>query len=186
MFRIIKMIIVLGLIVVVILLGARIHQKSLKMGMELVAKKGEVQKKISAIKKEVVDKTAELGKVYEKVNNKIDEIKVLENVGRKRKKSPLVETPEVNPINKKENAPAEITLDPVDEEDRKLTDEILAENDEERGQSEKTLAISEIYRDASSSHVSVEENERLSSMDLDRVAEIRNLYLKTLETLDFK
>jgi hypothetical protein len=79
-----------------------------------------------------------------------------------------------------------VPIHPVDEEDRILTEEIFAKQGDGSLQPEKEFEMPVIHDNAVRGEGIDMEDESSSPIDLDRVAEIRNLYLQAVETLDLK
>ncbi|OPX39787.1 MAG: hypothetical protein B1H11_02130 [Desulfobacteraceae bacterium 4484_190.1] len=185
MFKLIRLTIVLGLMVGVVILGVRIHKKSSKMEFDLAKQKVEVAEKISELKKEAVKKTQALGRVYKEVNDSLDKCmgrKTSAQANKDSKKETVSPSP---PSGTHELA---VSLNPLDQEDRKLTAEILAQGSGNNQSSEDVLKISEMSKDSSISESknAVTEPEPVEPPDLNRVTEIRDLYSKAIETLDLK
>jgi uncharacterized protein YdbL (DUF1318 family) len=185
MFQLVRTTIVLGLIVGVVILGVSIHEKSSEMEFDTAKQKGRVAEKISELKKEAVKKTMALAQVYKEVNDSLDgdmghKIKIQAN------KDSEKET--VSTSRSSETHEPAVSINPLDEEDRKLTTEILAEGSGNSDDSKDGLKIFEMYRDSpvSDSEGVVAEREPFEPLDLNRVTEIRDLYSKAIETLDLK
>jgi len=79
-----------------------------------------------------------------------------------------------------------VPLNPLDEEDRKLTTEILAEAEQNRQPSTKAMNIPRMYSEASIAGGIVSEKEPAKPLDMNRITEIRDIYSKAVETLDLR
>lgn len=185
MFKLIRLTIVLGLMVGVVMLGGRIHKKSSEMEFDLAKQKGRVAEKISELKKEAIKKTLALGKVYKEVNDSLDKCTSPKTRAQANKDS---EKKHVSPSPPSGTDELAVSINPLDQEDRKLTAEILAEGSGNNEPSEEDLKISEMCKDSSISEYKnvVTEPEPAEPPDLNRVTEIRDLYSKAIETLDLK
>ena len=79
-----------------------------------------------------------------------------------------------------------VSVNPLDDEDKRLTTEILAEVSQNKQPSKEVLNISEIYSKASISEYVVPDKEPAEPLDMNRITEIRNIYSKALETLNLR
>jgi hypothetical protein len=190
MFSMIKSLIVLCMIIGVIILGARIHQKSSQLDKEIDLKHEQVKGKISSIKKDVLTKTEDLGKVYENVNKKLDAVLELGKTENGKDNATDKEAQKKELALKSEAAKKKITIDPIDEEDRALTEEILKEDTGKKDQTELVLKMdNNPVADNNQKvplQISLVEEKKFTPMDLNKAAEIRELYLKAVKALDFK
>ena len=190
MFNMIKSLIVLCMIVGVIILGARIHQKSSQLDKEMDLKHEQVKDKISSIKKDVLTKTEDLGKVYDHVNKKLDEVLELRKTENGKDNAKDKEIPKNELASKNEVIKKKIKINPIDEEDRALTEEILKEDTGKNDQTELVWKMDESPAEDNNEKVplqiSLVEEKKFTAMDLNKAAEIRELYLKAVETLNFK
>ena len=190
MFGMIKSLIVLCLIVGVIVLGAKIHQKSSDLDKEMDFKHRKVQEKISIIKKDVLNKAEDLEKVYEHVNKKLNEVLEQKQTETGKDHARNEKKPESELLSKKEGDTKKVQIDPVDEEDRTLTEEILKEDTGKRDQAGFSWKVDENVTEETPEEIPIQvsliEEEKFTPMDLNKAAEIRELYLKAIETLDFK
>jgi len=178
------------MIVGVIILGTRIHQKSSQLDKEIDIKHEQVKDKISSIKKDVLNKPEDLGKVYEIVNKKLDEVLELRKTDNGKDNAKDKEIPKSELASKNEVAKKKIKINPIDEEDRALTEEILKEDTAKKDQTELVWKMDEKpavdNNDNVPLQISLIEEKKFTTMDLNKAAEIRELYLKAVETLDFK
>lgn len=184
MFKLIRLTIVLGLMAGVVILGVRIHKKSSEMEFDLAKQKGRVAEKISELKKEAIKKTLALSKVYKEVNDSLD--RGLGNKTKAQANSDSEKEP-VSPLPPSGTCKLAVPINPLDEEDRKLTAEVLAEGSGNNEPSDEAFKISEMCKDSLiESNKIVTERESADPPDLNRVTEIRDLYSKAIETLDLK
>ena len=72
MFKLIKYTIVIGMMIGTVFLGFKIYMKSLGMETRLVDRKTRAKEKIVEIEKSAIKKTLELGKVYKKINDSLN------------------------------------------------------------------------------------------------------------------
>ena len=79
-----------------------------------------------------------------------------------------------------------VSVNPLDDEDKRLTTEILAEVSQNKQPSKEALNISEMYSEASISEYVVHDKEPAEPLDMNRITEIRNIYSKALETLNLR
>lgn len=188
MFGIIKTLFVLLLVAGVIFLGGRIHQKSVEMSKDSSSKQKVVQEKISNIKKDVIEKTSKLGEVYEQVNQKLD------NAIEEELKSATNKKKDVQDSDNKFSSESAIDtkkmiINPVDKEDRKITDEILNAKTDENASKEFAPESKDQFFEKTSEDISLQismiEDKEPTPIDLNKASEIRELYLQAIETLDF-
>ena len=181
MFKLIKLAIALGLIIGVVFLGVKIQNKSSEMELNLAEKKSVVQEKIAGLKKEVIKKTQTLGKVYKEINDSFEKgkAKQTETQAEKDSRKDVIRSllPSIA-IQKRV-----VFENPIDDEDKRLTTETLAEVSQNRQTSKEVLNISEIYSEASIPENVVPNKE---PVDMNRITEIRNIYSKALETLNLR
>ena len=146
MFKLIRISIVFCLLIGVIFLGAKIYSKSTVLESDLIKKKTQVEEKIVELKKEAEKKKLAAKKIYHKVKDAFDKS------GNQKKQPKKNAEKEACPLPKKTGIhKTPVTLNPVDEEDRKLTAEIFGEvtgdkeSSEEPGQTvEKESVVSAI------------------------------------------
>ena len=79
-----------------------------------------------------------------------------------------------------------VSVNPLDDEDKRLTTEILAKASQNKQPSKEALNISEIYSEASIPEYVVPDKEPAEPIDMNRITEIRNIYSKALETLNLR
>lgn len=80
----------------------------------------------------------------------------------------------------------DVSVNPLDDEDKRLTTEILAEVSQNKRPSKEVLNISERYSESSISENVVPEKEPAEPLDMNRITEIRNIYSKAIETLNLR
>jgi len=183
MFRLIKYTIGIGLMIGIVFLGFKIYKKSLEMETNLADQKTRAKKKIAALEKRAVKKARELGNVYRKINDSINngEVKQAKIQADKETKKETVTPP-----------PAIVTRDPafslkpIDEEDRKVTTEVFAEVSDKKQAPAEDMAQSEFRNQPLLPENVLFEEEPIEPLDIKRVTEIRNVYSKAIETLNLK
>ncbi len=184
MFKLIKLAIVLGLIIGVVFLGIKIRNKSSEMELDMAEKKSVVQEKIATFKKDAIQKTQTLGKIYKQINDSLEKgkTKQTETQANKNYRKDVIQSS--IPLTKIQKSA--VSINPLDDEDKILTTEILAEVSENKEPSKEVLNISEIYSEASISKNVVLDKEPAEPVDMNRITEIRNIYSKALETLNLR
>ena len=183
MFKLIKYTIVLGLMVGIVFLGFKINKKSLEIETNLADQKTRAKKKIAELEKKAIKKTLALGKVYKEINDSLDSVEVKQtNIqdDKGTKKEPATSLPA-----KIISEPA-VSLKPIDEEDRKVTTEVLAEVSDKKQAPKEDMAESEFRNQPLAPENILFEEEPIEPLDIKRVTEIRNVYSKAIETLDLK
>ena len=183
MFKLIKCTIVLGLMVGVVFLGLKIHKKSLQMETGLAEQKTRAKEKIAALEKSAVKKALELGKVYKEINDSLNNGEAKQSKIQAKKDTKVELTPSFPATGTREPA---VSLKPIDDEDRKVTTEILAEVSEKKQLSKVSSKESEMYSELLISENVVSELEPVEPLDIKRVTEIRDVYSKAIEVLDLK
>lgn len=182
--ELIKLLITLCLIIGVVFLGVKIQNKSSEMELDLAEEKSIVQKQIAELKKEAIKKTQTLGKVYKEINDSFEKGKAKQTRTQAEKDSrkdviqsslPSTEIQEPG-----------VSVNPLDDEDKRLTTEILAEVSQNKQPSKEAMNISEMYSKASISEYVVPDKEPAEPLDMNRITEIRNIYSKALETLNLR
>lgn len=184
MFKLIKLAIVLGLIIGVVFLGVKIQKKSSEMELDLAEEKSVVQEKIAELKKEAIKKTQALGKIYKEANDLCDRGNVKQTRTQADKDSRKDVIQSSLPLTEIQEPAA--SVNPLDDEDKRLTTEILAEVSQNKQPSKEVLNISEIYSEASIFNNVVPDKEPAEPLDMNRITEIRNIYSKALETLNLR
>ena len=101
------------------------------------------------------------------------------------KKEVIKKTQALGKVYKEIQEPA-VSINPLDDEDKRLTTEILTEVSQNKQPSKEALNISEIYSEASIFNNVVPDKEPAEPLDLNRITEIRNIYSKALETLNLR
>ena len=184
MFKLIKLFIALCLIIGVVFLGVKIHKQSCEMELDLAEEKSVVQEKIAELKKEAIKKTQALGRVYKEINDSFEKDKAKQTGTQADKDSRKDVIQSSLPSTEIEEP--DVSVDPLDDEDKKLTTEILAEVSQNKQPSKEALNISERYSEASISEYVVHDKEPAEPLDMNRITEIRNIYSKALETLNLR
>lgn len=171
MLNLIKTVTMLCLIVGVIFFGIKIFYNSPEAQSSLDQKKLYLDKKVSELKTEAVKKAKRIEKLYEDSNaySNNESKKSDEQIGGKKLKTNLTAVNEA------------VSLNPVDEEDLKLTSEIL----DPKRTDEKEIQVSKQEHPEQFSVESVMNNDLEGPVDLNRVAKIRDLYSKAAETLNW-
>ena len=184
MFKLIKLAIVLGLIMGVVFLGVKIQKKSSEMELNMADKKSVVQEKIAELKKEAIKKTQALGKVYKEANDLCNRgnVKQTRNHADKDSRKDVIQSS----LPSTEIQEPGVSVNPIDDEDKRLTTEILTEVLQNKQPSKEALNISEMYSEASISEYVVPDKEPAEPLDMNRITEIRNIYSKALETLNLR
>jgi hypothetical protein len=185
MFKLIKYIIVMGLMVGVVFLGLKIHKKSLQMETSLADQKTQAKEKIAALEKSAVKETLELGKVYKEINDSLDGVKVKQDKIQAKKDTKVEPAPSFPATGTGTREPA-VSLKPIDDEDRKVTSEILAEVSNKKQAPADDKAQLEFPSETLISENVVSELEPVEPLDIKRVTEIRDVYSKAIEALDLK
>lgn len=184
MFKLIKLAIVLGLIMGVVFFGVKIQKKSSEMELNMADKKSVVQEKIAEVKRETIKKTQALGAVYKEINDSFEKGKVKQTgtqAGKDARKDVIQSS-----LSSTEIQESAVSVNPIDDEDKRLTTEILAEVSQNKQPSKKALNISEIYSEISISENVVSNKKLAEPLDMNRITEIRNIYSKALETLNLR
>lgn len=184
MFKLIKLFIALCLIIGVVFLGVKIQNKSSEMELNMADKKSVVQEKIAELKQKAIKKTQALGKVYKEANDLFDRgnVKQTRTQTDKDSRKDVIQSS----LPSTEIQEPGVSVNPLDDEDKRLTTEILAEVSQNKQPSKEALNISEIYSEASIFNNVVPDKEPAEPLDMNRITEIRNIYSKALETLNLR
>jgi len=165
------------LIIGILFMGNVILESVTDTSEEMKRVQTEVKAKVQDLKEGVMEKKAAMGEMLKDLKGSRHDQKVLPSV--EAKPASVPQTAE-KPEPKK-------GIDPVDEEDRRLTAEIIgsgsgSEKTLERPQQEPlgTLKAQEMGRSATL------QTEAEEKFDLDRMATIREIYRQAIETLDSK
>ena len=185
MFSLIRFLITVFLLIGVVYLGIQIYDKSNEISPEVTKKKEILKDKISELKEdakkqkrraEVAIKSAreKLSLDNERIKKKVD-----------RKGPPKIEVRD-NTKKKAKEPVKKIEIDPIDDEDRILTAELLnkinmedetdGDNKNKQSEQKEPFKIDKYFQ----------EEEPEEPVDIERLAELRNLYMKTVEILDFE
>ena len=184
MFKLIKLFIALCLIIGIIFLGVKIQNKSSEMELDLAEEKSAVQEKIAELKKEAIKKTQALGEVYKEINDSFEKGKA-KQIKTQADKDSTKEAIQSSLPSTEIQEPG-VSVNPLDDEDKRLTTEILTEVSQNKQSSKEALNISEMYSKASISEYVVPDKEPAEPLDMNRITEIRNIYSKALETLNLR
>lgn len=184
MFKLIKLTIVLCLITGVVFLGFKIQNKSSEMELDMAEKKSAVQEKIAEFRQEAIKKTQALGKVYKEINDLFEKEKT-KQTGTQTDKDSRKDVIQSSLPSAEIQEPG-VSVNPLDDEDKRLTTEILANASQNKQPSKEVLNISEIYSEASISENVVFDKELAEPVDMNRITDIRNIYSKALEALNLR
>lgn len=185
MFKLIRVAFMFCLFLGVIFLGAKIYNKSTKMDLvdATEKKKAQVAEKIIDLKREVIKKKLAMEKILDGVKGSLHK-------DEKSQKSLQVKKEveqEVTPTLPAQVLPkTAVALNPLDDEDRKLTAEVL-----DGFQGDKLTSKEAVKNDEKEIVSTIPQNvfpeeEPEEPVDLNRLTEIRELYLKASETLNWK
>ena len=154
------------------------------MELDLADKKSVVQEKIAELKKEAIKKTQALGRVYKEINDSFEK----DNVKQTRTQTDKDSRKDViqSSLPSTEIQEPAVSVNPLDDEDKRLTTEILTEVSQNKQPSKEALNISEMYSEDSISNNVVPDKEPAEPLDMNRITEIRNIYSKALETLNLR
>ena len=180
MLKLIRTVVTLCLILGVVFFGVKIFYNSPEAQSSLDQKKLYLEKKVSELKTEAGEKARVIEKLYEDARVSLDKES---KKGNEQIASENLKTDQaaVDELTKKKNHKEAVSLNPVDEEDMKLTSEILSP----KGTDEKEVQISKQEQPERFSVESVMNDELEEPVDLNRVAKIRDLYSKAAETLNW-
>ena len=185
MFNLVKTCVVLALLIGVVVLGVKLHRKATENGTAVSAEAKKIADEIKKIAKDAVKETETLQKAYTVNDPSAKSTKEVQDEsevkGAKNEKSPA---PALHP--EQENRISESKLQPLDEEDRVLTEEILTEHFENGKEKSDPAELNEVYAAASVSEPQLTYNEAAEPFDFNRLTEVRNIYLEALEMLDLK
>ena len=140
MFKLIKMLFTFCLIGGISILGYEIYKNNRYTETGLEDKIPEIRHKISEVKKEAEEKPAVVGEILEKAPNahKNDNPQQIKSINPanliKKENIPIKEYPEVAA---KAEKIKDVSLNPLDEEDRELTEKVLSKNMEDQNFFEK-------------------------------------------------
>ena len=184
MFKLVKMFFAFCMIAGISILGYEIFKKNQTPDSGLKNNTVEIHDKISEVKKEIQEKLAIAREIMEKASNapKKDTLRQIKskNPGKKIKKEPVFRKkyPEVTP--KKD-----VALNPLDEEDRDLTEKVLSKIENQNDAEGPAQIIEKSLNDSGllTSKVQAEQPEPL---DLERVSEISDLYSNANEILNWE
>ena len=154
--------IVVCLLAGVIFLGINIFTGSSQSESDTTGKKSQVAEKVLKLKANAIKLKQKFQKVQKKVNHSPDKASL--DVKRDPSNKDAGDKPE-NPSTKVGTPKPPVVLDPLDEEDRQLTAEVMGDQAETRKE--------------------VEQFEDDHAVDPNRLKKIRDLYAKTIEILDF-
>ncbi len=188
MLRVIWTCVVLGLVGGVFLLGSAIFTGSSKMEQELTVQRDQMVEKMLSLKEEALKKGADAGRVLKKIADPADPSSGTAKgnadpggeAGRRASEATAA---------KSEGTDAGISLDPMDEEDRHLTAAVMnhgkskKQDDPETAEKPDRVALNKTSAEAIDKTV-VEENPA-PSPDFERLNRINELYVKTMQLLDF-
>jgi hypothetical protein len=167
------------LLIGVIFLGAKIYSKSTELKSDLIQKKTHVEEKIVELKKEAEKKRLAAKKFYHEVKDALDKS------GNQKKQPKKNGKKEACPLPKKTGIPkTSVTLNPLDEEDRKLTAEVLNKVTGDKKTLKEPEQTIEKKSEVSILEKAVAESEPEEPLDFNRITEIRVFYLKAIEILD--
>jgi hypothetical protein len=184
MFRLVRTFIVLALVAGIVVLGVKIHRKSVEMGSSLSQEASKIKDRVRQLAEEAVKETEELQKVYGNSDHSLaGTLGPGDRNGVTEKASPPKPVLSLPQQSKDEGVTPE--LQPLDEEDRVLTEEILDEGSRSAESENRPSKINEIYAQVSKPGHQLADDEGLEPPDLNRLTEVRKMYLKALETLDF-
>ena len=138
MVKLIKLVIVLGLIMGVVFLGAKIQNKSSEMELDLAEEKSVVQEKIAELKQKAIKKTQALGKVYKEINDSFEKEKA-KQTGTQADKDSRKDVIQSSLPSTEIQEPA-VSVNPLDDEDERLTTEILAEVSQNKQPSKESIS----------------------------------------------
>ena len=164
----------------VVLLAVRIYERAPERELDLAKTKSLIKRNIGELKKKVEKKAHAIEEILKKAKatggrGEAGQDKAKENGGAKNERDSSALAA------KKTGKPA-ISLDPLDEEDRKLTGEVLFGEEttqpaKKQSQDNVTPLLLEQIASQSDAH---------EPLDLDSIVEIRELYAQELKALDFK
>ena len=185
MFKLIKMVSTFCLIAAISILGYEIvrNNRALQSGLE--NKVPEIRHKISGVKKEAEEKLAAAREIMDEASNTREKEDLKQNKA-------FNQPPEFHSVpsvqeKRSEAAPkSDVRLNPIDREDRELTEKILDKSVESRELPDKPAHSSEkVLKDTplTSSGPLLPQEE---SLDLERVSKISELYSNANEILNWE
>lgn len=182
MFKIIRMTIVFCLLIGVVFLGAKIYKKSTGMELDLAEKKTQISEKVAELKIGAIKKKLAMEKAYKEAKDALDK-GVVDPEKQQQEKNTKNET---GPLPAKTGFPEPtVALNPLDEEDRKLTKEVLSEVQSDKETSEEHAQTVEKESGESIFDNTIAKKEPEEPLDLNRLTKIRDFYSKAMEILDF-
>ena len=182
MFKIIRMTIVFCLLIGVVFFGAKIYKKSTVMELDLTEEKTQVGEKIAELKIGVIKKKLAMEKAYKEAKDALDK-GVVDQKKQQQKKNAKNAT---GPLPAKTGFPEPtVPLNPLDEEDRKLTKEVLSEVQGDKETSKEHAETVEKESGESIFDNAVAKKEPEETLDLNRMTKIRDLCSKAIEILDW-
>ena len=189
MFKLIRIAFMFCLLIGVVFLGAKIYKRSAQVepGQDPARdKKAQIAEKIVALKKEAAKKKLAIEKIYQETKNTISKGAASQKKEAEKitKKEP--EKKSIPPQPEKITPKPAVIVSPLDDEDRKLTAEVLGNVQEEKSQTNDSAKIDEKEIVPSIPETVFPAEKRQEPMDLNRLTEIREIYLKASETLNLK
>jgi len=187
MFNAIKSTVLLCLLVGVIFFGFKIYEKSSELDSNLTEKKTEIIKRISKLKAKANDKKEIMEKVLRKINKSLKKDRT--DQAKPQAKPQKINVQEKDDSSSKNATVASntrISLNPMDEEDRRLTAKVLGVTCE--GKNTKEVAANKTDKGNLYfiSGVVIPERKPAEPLDLERVEKIRKIYSNTIEILEWK
>ena len=159
---VIRITVVFCLLIGVVFLGLKIYKDSAETDPDQARRKALLMREIDRVKKEVEEKRLAMEKAYRKARGALGKVRADQGGGRPKKALERGANPGQTGEAIAQDSPP---FGPLDQEDSKLTSELLERGDPEQG-SER------------------EEGGAQGPIELDQVSRIRELYSKTIEVLD--
>ena len=175
------------LVIAIIFLGIKIRDMSYEMDKDIAQKKTLVKEAIKEIKEDVSEKIQKAEEIYGKMKSELEKD---ENAGKSTKPEDKLNTGiklDTSPSKKIKDAKPPIKFEPVDEEDRRLTSEVL-NHDKKKVSPEQISTKDPVESDIQNLEKVPERNHepKDSRSDIDRLANIRNLYFEAIEVLTWE
>ena len=175
------------LVIAIIFLGIRIRNMSYEMDKDIAQKRAQVQEAIKEIKGDVSEKIQKAEEIYGKIKNELEKD---EKAGKSTKPEDKLNTDiklDTSPSKKIKDAKPPIKFEPVDEEDLRLTSEIL-DHDKKKVSTGQIPTKDPAENDIQNLEKVPERNHepKDSRSDIDRLANIRNLYFEAIEVLTWE
>lgn len=178
MFKIIWFCLLGCLIIGILFMGNVILDSVSDTSKEMKQVQSQVKAKAQRLKEDVINKKETTEEMLKRMGSSLIA----------QKKPSAVEAESGDKIVQSEKSKPKLDINPVDEEDRRLTAEIL-----QKGAGDQK-GLKENMEKTEGSKVRIADNypsqakgeEASETMDLDRMASIREIYRQALETLDFK